>query len=231
MTNRPANETRRLILWNAKVGRRPAEVVRAVRSMAREHDADGFLLQEAAGYFEALRDLPGWDAVAPRGKGDARGNIILAPERSHVERRHAIRCRLDWTGPKHGKHHDGRKMPVADVDDWRYVSVHRTRPGWSKGGLAFAEEFERLAEVADRTRIPLVLGGDQNIGTRPGADRGRHTPFALARRIGGTIITTHPGNVDYVIVRGLTGKAWELGEYGSDHNAVLVTLRRLGNRR
>ena len=118
----------------------------------------------------------------------------------------------------------GRVFTAADVDGWRLVNVHRTRPGWSRGGAAFAEEYDRLLDLARRTDGPLVVAGDQNIGTRKGRDRAAHTPWALARAIGARIVTTKPGVIDYAIARGARGRAKRLGKYGSDHHAYRFDL-------
>ena len=214
----------RVVSWNTKVGRRPRVVARKVRRIARRHDVDVFLFQEAAAYIGALRDLPGWRIVTARGEGEARGNPMLVRTEFDVDRLPAIRCEIPWTGPKAGRHHRGRVFTVAEVDDWTFVNVHRTRPGWSKDGAAFAEESERLLDVAENTEGRIVLAGDQNIGTRSGGDRARHTPWALAQAIGAKVITTTAGRIDYAICRGATGFARELGRYGSDHNAVLFVL-------
>lgn len=211
------------IIWNTKVGRRPDVVAREVARMARIYDVGVFMLQEAHGYIDALRDLRDFRLIVANGQGEAQGNPILVRDGIPFTRHHAIRCQHPWTGPKHGKPHRGRVYTVATIDGALYIDVHRTRPGWSAGGAAFAEEYDRLLARATGAE-KAVLAGDQNIGTRPGGDRGRHTPYALSQALGGRIITTTPGRVDYAITVGLRGKAQELGMYGSDHHAVLLDL-------
>lgn len=218
-------QTRRTLLWNTKVGRRPHVVARETARIARLFDADTILLQEAHGYIDALRDIDGYRLFVANGKGEAQGTPILIRVGLPAVRRHAIRCTHPWTGPKQKQPHRGRVFTVAGIPDLTYIDVHRTRPGWSPGGVAFREEYDRLLDRANRIDGPLLIGGDQNIGTRPGSDRGPHTPWALAKAIGGKVITTSPGRVDYAIVRGLTGTAVEKGLYGSDHHAVLITTR------
>ena len=214
----------RIVTFNVKVGRRPKVVARKIQRIARRHRVDVFLLQEAHGYIAALRDLPGWHLVAAKGQGEARGNPMLVRDTLPLQRRRAIRCHTPWTGPKAGRHHRGRVFTVADVAGWRLVNVHRTRPGWSPGGGAFTEEHDRLLDAALDADGPLVIAGDQNIGTRPGGDRGPETPWALAEAIGGRIVTTTEGRIDYAVTRGVGGFARQLGKYGSDHAAVLFVL-------
>lgn len=217
----------RVVSFNVKVGRNPKAVVRSIQRIARRHKVDVFLLQEAGGYIDALADMDGWQLVAAKGQGEARGNPMLVRDGLDVQRHRAIRCETPWTGPKQGQPHRGRVFPVATIDGWLMVNVHRTRPGWSPGGKAFAEESDRLLELADRTDGPLVMAGDQNIGTRPGGDRARHTPWALAQAIGARIVTTTTGRIDYAICRDVTGTAKQLrSRYGSDHYPVLLELKR-----
>lgn len=216
---------RRVVIWNTKVGRRPLEVVRAVQRIAHETDAQVFMLQEAHGYVEALRRLAGWNVVVANGQGEAQGTPILVRAGLDYRRHHAIRCNNRWVGPKAGQRHRGRVFTVATVEGDLYVNVHRTRPGWSQFGAAFAEEYRRLHDLALDTDGPLVMAGDQNIGTRLGGDRGRNAPWELAQSIRGRVVTTTPGRVDYAVVRGLYGDAEQLDEYGSDHHAVLLTLK------
>jgi endonuclease/exonuclease/phosphatase (EEP) superfamily protein YafD len=220
----------RAVTWNTKVGRRPAAVVDGIQQIHRETDALVFLLQEAHGYVETLRRLPDWNLAVANGRGEAQGTPILIHRDLHYRRHHAIRCRTRWVGPKAGRPHRGRVFTVATIEDVLWVNVHRTRPGWSKRGGAFAEEYQRLLDLARDTDGPLVMAGDQNIGTRLGGDRGKNTPWELAQTIRGRVVTTTPGRVDYAIVRGLEGTAQQLGEYGSDHGAVLLTLSERGAR-
>jgi endonuclease/exonuclease/phosphatase (EEP) superfamily protein YafD len=214
----------RIITHNVRVGRRPKVVARKVRRMGRWHRADVIMLQEAHGYIDALRDLRGWRLITAFGPGEVRGNPMLVRNNRDPVRRSPIRCQTPWTGPKAGRPHRGRVFTVAEVGGWLLVNVHRTRPGWSRNGAAFAEEHDRLLELADTTTGPLVIAGDQNIGTRPGPDRSRNTPWALARSIGANVVTTTAGRIDYAIARGADGRARQLGRYGSDHNAVLIVL-------
>lgn len=215
----------RTVIWNTKVGRRPAVVAREVARLGRLYNVDVFMLQEAHGYIDALRDLDGYRLIVANGQGEAQGNPILVRTGIPATRRHAIRCTHTWTGPKAGKRHRGRVYAVATIDGVLFIDVHRTRPGWSPAGVAFAEEYDRLLDRAYGAG-QAVLAGDQNIGTRPGGDRGRHTPYALSEALNGRIITTSPGRVDYAVAVGITGQAKELGMYGSDHHAVLLTLNR-----
>lgn len=216
-------DRRRIITWNTKVGRRPARVLRMLRKIVKQHRPHVIVLQEAAGYVDALHDLPGYDVFTPRGTGEARGNVILVAADIPTERLPSIRCHFPWTGPKAGMRHPGRVFPVAEPGGWTIANVHRTRPGWSHNGAAFAEEHDRLLDL-EHTTGPLVIVGDQNIGTRTGSDRARNTPWALAQKLDAGIVTTTPGHIDYAIVRGVDGFAEELGKFGSDHNAVLFTL-------
>ena len=142
-----------------------------------------------------------------------------------LRRRTAIRCQIPWRGPKQASRTVAACSPSPTSTAVRFINVHRTRPGWSHNSEAFTEECERLEEAAARFDGPLVIAGDQNIGTRPGSDRGPNTPWALANDIGGRIVTTTPGRIDYAIVRGVTGRAKQLRlSYGSDHRPVMLTL-------
>ena len=213
----------RAVTWNCKVGRRPKRVARMVRKIIRRERPDVIALQEAHGYIDVLRRIKGYTLVVASGRGEDRGNPMLIRNTRRVTERAPIRCETPWTGPKAGKRHDGRVFTVADVDGVRFINVHRTRPGWSRGGAAFAEEYRRLLDNAGRYDGPVVILGDQNIGTRH-SDRYRNTPWALARALGAQIVTTTPGRIDYAIVQGGDGRADGGPRLGSDHSLVAFTI-------
>lgn len=225
---------RRIITWNAEVGRPGRAVRHAVMRMIREHNPDRIDLQEARGYRDDLADIPGYTLYSPRGKSMEAGNCIalIRDDRTGAGtvRKRALRLKVRWHGPKAGKEHPGRIFLETREPDWTFVGVHRTRPEWSPRGAAFAEEYGALLGSAQRAaeRGDLwVCVGDQNIGTRPGRDRALHDgPWRLAETIGGRCITTTPGRIDYAVVGPrLKGKAKQLGDYGSDHNAVLIKIK------
>lgn len=231
---RPLPRRRRrvkILTWNAKVGRNGETVLRAVRNMARWHRPWVICLQEARGYRDELARLRGYELQAPTGPTGEDGNcvtLVRLPVKNPRLRRvwRVLRLRRGWRGPKRGLPHAGRRFLETRLSWITVVNLHRTRPGWSDGGRAFAEEYEALLDSCERRSTPAwVCVGDQNIGTNPADKRMRWSPWQLHVRIGGRVITTLARHIDYAVGVGVTGKAKRLAKHGSDHNAVLITLR------
>lgn len=219
---------RRIVTHNVRVGRRGSEVRANVRKLARRYRPHVITLQEARPYIDDLRDLRGYKLFTPKGKSSEAGNCITLmrePSAAGEYVKKALRLHTRWRGPKAGKEHPGRVFLAVSDGLWTVVNVHRTRPDWSAGGKAFAEEFGALLASAESTEGVWVCVGDQNIGTRPDDKRMKYGPWQLARRIRAEVVTTSPGHIDYAIARGADGKAKRLGHYGSDHAAVLIKLK------
>lgn len=217
--------TLRVIAWNAKVGRNPADVVAALAIAIERTDADVVILTEAAAYARPLRRLVGWQVRHARGWAEARNVVVLVRNGLRVRRVVSVRNWRRWVGPKLGKDHAGRTFLLVDIGArWRIVGVHRT-PGGPGGpnAVAWAEEHARLARVADRPgshRRALVIVGDQNCEAD---DRHPLSIGGLADTIGGQVVATHT-KVDHAIVRDATGRGTRHDYYGSDHPLVSYHL-------
>lgn len=219
----------RLLIWNCKVGRRPRRVRKALQKFIKAKNPHAIMLQEAQGYIAELGKIKGYRLVHASGPGEVRANVILVRCDIPATYRGAIWCSEPWTGPKAGKAHRGRVMPVVDLGSrWRLPCVHRTRPGWSKGSKAFIEEYNKLLASARSTppSMAWAAGGDHNLGTRKGSDRGKYTPWAMARALRGRIGQASPGRVDMVIThRARIIRVQQLAKRGSDHNALFCVLQ------
>jgi hypothetical protein len=209
------------------------KVLSAVRQMVNETDPHFICLQEARPYIEVLERLHGFTIISPKGSsGEAGDSILLLKNEAPFDKfkRVVLRMKHTWTGPKAGKFHHARIFVGAEADGMLVISDHRTRPGWSDGGIAFQEEYEELAEVMlhaqNINKLKVAAVGDQNIGTRLPDQKLKYSPYKLAGALGGTVITRSAGLVDSAIVgEGIEGSVRELGHYGSDHSAFLFNLQ------
>ena len=221
------------VLYNCRAGRKPATVKANLIQLLDEHRPAFVLLSECAGYIAVLSLLPGYRLVIH----DRCGTGILV--RNDVEAKFASvhpLGRLPWPFRANAgrplKWHPRRAICKAIIDGWLdAVSVHMV-PAPDTNYLrtaAYQAGLHRLAKYADdRSARPLLMGGDWN---KPGRQDGPDTPRRLAARISTETahadLTYEPGNVLYVLSRKCAvTNLGPIGNYGSDHEAVLFTVHR-----
>lgn len=223
-----------VVTWNAKVGRRPAEVALDVAQLLKDRP-DVAALQEAGGYVKALREALRGDyhVIAAHGWAEAGNSAFLVRRDVPVTRWSTIRLRVGWVGPKAFRRHPGRTFPVLNLGrEWRIVNVHRT-PGGPTGGVmtqgrnkpSWNAEHVALGRLADRKgshRRALVMVGDQNCESD---DRHPMGVPAFADDHGMRIVRTG-AKVDWAIVRGCRGDGNRGSNLGSDHPTIRYTLTR-----
>lgn len=210
---------RRILSWNAKVGRRPTLVVLALWAFVRTRRPDVIVLCEATRYAPAIREAFRKDWCTYRRGSDV---VVMVrrdlPEPDVSELEH----RTPWRGPHAGIAHNGRRWLQLDFPTLRLVAVHRV-PGGPSGGIQTrganrpaweAEDF--LLATAVSTDRPVLIVGDQNARVSEMRDfMARHDLFPILTG----------AKVDWAMKSGLHGKGKRLSRRGSDHPAVLYVLR------
>jgi hypothetical protein len=202
----------RVLAWN--VGPRPwREILRSLGQLMGEHEA------RVTGLFEASNPLlvaalrvryPGHRVICRR--SDV---VALVPRRVARPRVNVIGHDVAWRGPKLGNAKAGRRWLMLSWDDETILLVHRVTPIGNVN--AWDAETELLREVAKRWDIErLAIIGDHN-GTH---DRLR-PQYA---RLGLSLLPVH-AKVDHCAVRDFLGGGTRLGNYDSDHVAILWRLR------
>ena len=220
------------VLYNCRAGRNARVVKANLIQLLDEHRPAFVLLSECASYVAVLSLLPGYRLVIH----DKCGTGILV--RDDVEAKFASvhpLGRIPWpfraNAGRSLKWHPRRAVCKVIIDGWLdAVSVHMV-PAPETNYLrtaAYQSGLHRLAKYADdRVVRPLLMGGDWN---KPGRQDGPDTPRRLAARISGTDtarVVYEPGSVLYVIARRCTVvNLREIGNYGSDHQAVAFTVHR-----
>lgn len=115
-----------------------------------------------------------WEAT--RGRGDvARCRELVTSWRRDVWQR--VGRRVAWLGGRRcalvvtlAHRVTGTRVTVVNLHLWaRVEAAGGPRPGQHARVLAYGRAMTRLASVVDQVRVPLVVGGDWNVGCR--ADR------------------------------------------------------------
>ncbi len=209
---------RRIISWNARVGRRPALVVLALWAWVRLRRPDVIVLLESTRYVHDIREAFHKDWRTYR-----RGSDVVVMVRRDLPQPTVNELSHDtpWRGPHAGIAHRGRKWLQLDWPNFRLVAVHRV-PGGPSGGIQTrganrpaweAEDF--LLATAISTPSPVLIVGDQNAKVDEMRD--------FMARHGLRPITTG-AKVDWAMRRKVRGSGKRLGRRGSDHPAVLYRL-------
>lgn len=227
MPDRRHRDPLRVVVWNMKVGR-GHRALADLRRLVRDQRPDALLLQEAMNYVRLIRVLfPAYRVYAPRGWSEAANCPVMVRRtvpRGHRKRRgwSWVRCSERWTYAKYNVVHPGRTWTAVRVAGVWLLSVHRAPRGLSKlNRHAGSEEAEQLVDWFDEHAGAMFAGGDMN---HAAGRRGRDTSQHVARRMKGEVVG--PVGIDHGIARGLTATCRVLGDYGSDHDALLFTLRK-----
>lgn len=222
----------RLLAWNVKTGNDEARS--AIREMLEEYDPHVTALSEA--YSLRLSDghgkFCGHDVLqesTPPGRktpwfhepvcecGEQAG--LIAPG-VKVSRDRVVPMSRRWVGPVNGLTHQPRRhrrlRVTADGQTWRLSLEH-----WPTGGTGSKTNGAAVKETVARAkswlltgvRSPSVIVGDLNLGT-----------VELAHMFPSRTVVGH--GPDNVIARGCKVTREVLGNYGSDHSAVLYTLKK-----
>ena len=208
---------RRILSWNAKVGRNPVTVVAALYAFIAISRPQVIVLSEATAYAPALRR-----AFKLRWHVYRKGSDMVVMVRRNLPKPTvtAVGHDIAWRGPKAGLPHAGRSWLVLDWDGFRLIALHRV-PGGPAGGvspeldgvnkLAWDTEAQLLAGLLRDTISALVVG-DQNA-------RIVELVVFMANHNLDPISTG--AKVDWAMARHFRATGRRLLRRGSDHPAVL----------
>jgi hypothetical protein len=210
----------RVIAWN--VGPRSRwRILRSLRRLMRDHPADVYVLLEATRCTDALRRRHGDKYRVIRRASDVVALVSRDLPRPDVK---TFEHEIDWLGPKAGIPHEGRSFLRLDWDDDRLVLVHRV-PGGPKGGTSpRVNGLNREAWVADLTQISRAVGEAKRAAVI-GDHNGTHNELAEDYQGLGLTVAAARTHVDKAATRGYDARCRRLGNYGSDHPALLTVLR------
>lgn len=225
---RSKRQLRKIATWNCRAGRPSRDVIRGLRRLIEDTDADVIALQEAQDYIQALRKaFPGWRVYAKHGWPESTNCVVMVRRRCPRGRHYGrgwgtVRVEAGWTYGPTGKRHPGRTWTWVRVDGVPILSLHRVPGKSGDNGISYLEEAHELREWFDEHDGPMVAIGDANEGPR---DTRPNTLLAVSRKVKGQLIfdRDEPG-IDYALARDLTGRFDRLDTYGSDHRAGLLTL-------
>ena len=213
----------RVLAWNAKVGRKPTDVMAGLETLIESNDPDVVALQEFKGYVGQLRDrfAGKWWIYAHNDWPEANDNPVMVSHAFGQKHRggedgwNTLRTETEWTGPQGGDH-QGRTWTWVKVAGVFVLSLHRCTDGNGRNSEAFTEEARHLTKWI-RNHTPAVVIGDHNCGKGadfPGASR------LVATDVGGRIKGIEDVPVDYALEHGIKGTAKVLNGHGSDHRAI-----------
>lgn len=226
---------RRIASWNMKEGR-PGRGHKVLDTAADEVEelADGLdwlFLHEAGRYSDVVAKRlrrAGKRVLRVRGGYSARDTMIVVERGVRVRWPRLIR--LCWRGwerrPGRKGLHPGRSAMTAVLDGVGTVDVHmpptpglKAYPKRDRAWWASLRRLERLARRWNENDRDWLMDGDWN--------RRADDPVmvAFAERLGATIYAAHPGDIDYVIARGVhIGDVRRVRHGSSDHDPNTSTL-------
>lgn len=182
--------------WNCKVGARPSFVTE-LRGLGAPHV---LALLETGGHRRHIKQWAvghGYRIVSGSGIEGASTQLLTS---APVIASGVIRFTTRWVGPK-GRPHAGRAFPWAKVEaDGRHTIVVAVHMPWNRrrNRRAWRRAFHEIRQFTNaHPGADLLIVGDLNIAA---SKRGPGSMRALARRIGGTVVTTG-ATVDYGIYR------------------------------
>jgi endonuclease/exonuclease/phosphatase family metal-dependent hydrolase len=224
-----AGGTKRVVSWNMKVGRNHQTVLDGLADLIKATNPSVVCLQEAKGYVGDLRKRFGnqWHIYAQNDWEEAADNPVMTLAAQYKGKKRGdpngwdtLRTTTHWVGPQGGGH-KGRTWTWAKCDGLWVMSFHRVTAGKDKNQAAFRETYDNVGKWIGG-HSPCLILGDHNCG--PGAT------FAwaskpLAQTAGGTISAPSSGGIDYAIQHNVKGTVVTKGNYGSDHPAILWTLK------
>lgn len=227
VTEEQIDGERKIVAWNAKVGRPVGTVLDNLHNLIQDHDPQVIVLQEFHEYLGKARDRyeDKWWLYGHNDWQYANNCPVMVRKATHNKQdRHdgwdSLRTTVNWHGPK-GKVFDGRTWTYVKTNSAWFLSLHRCTNGPTDNPKAFAEEFDTLKRWADNHKgLPICIIGDHNIGATNDAKDGSKR---LAEAIGGKVIAD--GGVDYAVVRDFKGSLKHGKKYGSDHEAIILTRK------
>lgn len=106
----------RTLLWNVWVGQRPAAVCETLEHLARAHDLDVIVLNEAYRCRRELRqNLDGWAVHQGPNVGEGADVAVLVHHRHKITHRGVMHMRRAWTVVSKGRVKPGREYPFARI--------------------------------------------------------------------------------------------------------------------
>lgn len=211
----------RIMIYNVKVGRRPAVVRKSLESLLRS-EPDAAVLSEAYGMYGNLGGL-GYQVHHARpaeGRSEASDVAVLVRDDHKILRHNTIRLTEDWRGPKAGKMHDPREYKGVGYEDddweWNLLGVHG--PFGRDAVKESNRAMRRWLEPGKRLNgYSNVIAGDLNLSI-PKVTLG--ITYGLTARTRGRA-------PNLFIAKGASmDKPRNLGNEGSDHPAWIINLRR-----
>lgn len=213
----------RLLAWNVYIGNPPEKVLRALEQLLIAHRPHVVVLMEASRLYGELGGL-GYRVVQlkPRarkpGNQSATGNIaIMVRNDVRILRRFALYMTVFWRGPVHGWPQDPRV--------YRWLRIEWMSRVWKIGGAhhpfgaeARAESVRKLVNWLRSTRKgrPTALAIDANMSL--------HVFRRIVATPGGALASGD--GIDLIAYKNAVIVAESnLGANGSDHPAMLYTLR------
>lgn len=229
---------RRHALAGEHYTRTPTQVLTFLREVCSTRRPAFLLLQEAAGYLEVLRTIPGYDLLAFPGSPDHGDNAILI--RGDVD--HGPGWPLDvsgtWRTVRGGRSH-ARTPLTVELNGWLRVCCVHPPPSvrWRAGAPVGPVQRIRVYRTITRRLLTfalhmeagapaesLLIGGDWN-GRR--SDRGPWSASWLADKAG--LVKHGGGRIDWVMTRHATVSDIVVDHHdngGSDHPIVYLTVHR-----
>lgn len=206
----------RILYWNVYVGHEPKDAMRELGAMINEHNPHVIGLGEASRLTERVHHVVGYEAFSiPEtymGEGET---IALVRDDVNLRRWNWLKMTKWWTGPKHGLKqgpkrywngrikHDGVLWRIS-IGHWPFNTARPETEDRIEAWFKRALPWRKSAHLGDLNTPPNVM--DQYVKRF----RGKHTGVGI----------------DRIMFRNCTVTARDLGRHGSDHPAVLFTLKK-----
>lgn len=207
------------LTWNVFEGHKPAEVERTLHTLAETYQPDVFCLQECS--FQGDIKVPGYTTFKlplnnPPGhvRGEDADTAVLVRNGIGVRHHHFVPMKVSWKGPDHGIPHEPRvyqrMLLKVRGKTWKYSGGHWPFPPAKTETMRWVTRW-----------LLLTLPG------RPAAHVGdlNTTVAGLSRMLRRAKAHATGHRIDLAIYRNCHVKEVRtLGSFGSDHDAVLITL-------
>lgn len=208
----------KILYWNVYIGNNPHDVTPELRKLIEETDPDLVGLGEASRMFTAVDNIKGYTKYAIketyRGEGDT---IVLAKDGVDIPKWRWMKLTKWWKGPKAGLAQGPKRYWNGRVND-EHLGKVRVLVGHWPFNTARQETIDavvRWFKFALPGRPSVHLG---DLNTQPDDMDG------IVRRFKGK----HVGiRIDRAMFKNCEVFARDLGHHGSDHPAVLFTVRKL----